>query len=363
MHQSQRWTQMTLIKDRKADHINICLNEKTEPGYSYWNDVRLIHEALPEVDMDEMDTSCDVLGSRLEFPLIVTAITGGFEGATAINSNIAEACAELGIGMGVGSERAGIDGVDTESYEVVKDYDVPLVIGNIGAPQLVRQSGKREYTAEDAARAMELVGADRMAIHLNFLQEVVQPEGDTNARGCLDAIREIARKCPVIVKETGAGMSRDTAIRLRGIGVEAVDISGMGGTSFSAVEMYRARSSGDDVRSGIGATFFDWGIPAPASVLETRDVMPTIASGGIRTGLDIARSIALGAVCAGAANAVLAEAVISADAVKKKLITIREELKAAMLLTGSSNIGDLSGKRYIIMGETGEWIRGMEKWM
>lgn len=354
---------MTHIKDRKAEHINICLNELTEPSYNYWNDVKLIHEALPEIDMDEIDTSCDVLGSRLDFPFIVTAITGGFPGATKINENIAKACSELNIGMGVGSQRAGIDGVDTESYEIIKNYDVPLLIGNVGAPQLVQQKKKRAYGIEDVQRARDLIDADYVAIHLNFLQEIVQPEGDTNARGCLDAIKEIARECPIIAKETGAGVSSSTVERLSSAGVRAIDVAGMGGTSFSAVELYRARNAGDEIRTSVGKTFFDWGIPTPVALMSAGNKLPLIASGGIRTGLDVARSICLGGMCAGSANLILAEATQSADAVKNKLITIREELKAAMLLTGSKDIETLSKQRYIVLGETEKWMRGMEKWM
>ena len=350
---------MTQIKGRKADHINICLNERIEPGYNYWNDVRLLHNALPEVDLDEIDTSCNVLGKELSFPFIVTAITGGFEGAKRINANIAEACADLGIGMGVGSERAGIDGVDTESYSVIKDYGVPLVIGNVGAPQLIPQKGKRAYGVDDVCKARELIDADYVAIHLNFLQEVVQPEGDTNARGCYDAIRTVARECPVIVKETGAGFMPETLTKLYAVGVKAIDLAGMGGTSFSAVELYRARNANDSIRARVGETFFDWGIPTPVSLITADKRVPIIASGGVRTGLDVARAIALGAVCAGAANLVLEEATQSADAVKEKLITIREELKAAMLLTGSPDIKALSGARHVVLGETEKWIRGM----
>ena len=350
---------MTQIKGRKADHINISLKETIEPEYDYWNDIRLMHEALPEVDLDEIDTSCNVLGKDLKFPFIVTAITGGFEGAKRINANIAEACAELGIGMGVGSERAGIDGVDTESYAIIKDYDVPLVIGNVGAPQLVPQKNKRAYGVEDVRKAMDLIDADCVAIHLNFLQEVVQPEGDTNARGCYDAIRGIAKEVPIIAKETGAGFMPETLQRLFAVGVRAVDLAGMGGTSFSAVELYRARKAGDDIRARLGETFFDWGIPTTVSLIASDRKYPVIASGGVRTGLDVARAISMGAMCAGAANLVLKEATESADAVKRKLTIIREELKAAMLLTGSPDIETLSGKRYVVLGKTGEWIRGM----
>ena len=130
---------MIPINERKADHIRICVEERIAPGYCYWDDIKFIHNALPEINADDIDMSCTLFGKKLDFPLIVTAITGGFEGAVKINSNIAEACAELGIGMGVGSERAGINGVSPESYSIIKEFDVPLVIGNVGAPQLVNQ--------------------------------------------------------------------------------------------------------------------------------------------------------------------------------------------------------------------------------
>ncbi len=354
---------MTQIKERKADHINICLNEKIEPGYNYWNDVKLIHNALPEIDIDDVDTTCSILGRKLDFPLIVTAITGGFSGAKKINSNIAKACSELNIGMGVGSERAGIDDVDTESYAVIKDYDVPLVIGNVGAPQLIKQKNKRAYGYEDIRKAQELIDADYVAIHLNYLQEIVQPEGDTMAKGCYDAIRTAARECPLIVKETGAGIDNDTIRKLSGIGIHAIDVAGMGGTSFSAVELYRARDSKDDIRSNLGELYFDWGIPTPVVLGTVKTSLPLISSGGIRSGLDVARSIVMGASCAGTANGILAEATESAEAVKKKLITIREEFRAAMFLTGSATVKELSNKKYITIGKTSEWIRGMKEWM
>jgi isopentenyl-diphosphate delta-isomerase len=348
---------MTKMKERKADHIDIVLNRKVTPGYCYWDDIRLVHEALPEIDPDDIDMSARVLGKKLDFPFIVTAITGGFPGARKINGNIAEACADLGIGMGVGSQRAAIEKVDTESYAVVKDHDIPLVIGNVGAPQLVAQKGKKRFTHDDIVSAGELIGADAMAVHLNFLQEIVQPEGDVNSKGCYESIRSIARDIPVIVKETGAGISRATAERLKGTGIKAIDIAGMGGTSFSAVELYRAESAGDTIRTSLGSTFFDWGIPAPVSTVEANVGLPIIASGGIATGLHAACAIALGACCAGAANLVLKEATESADAVKKKLIIIREELRAAMFLTGSSDLKGLAGCGRIVTGKTKEWLQ------
>ncbi|MGI5964294.1 MAG: type 2 isopentenyl-diphosphate Delta-isomerase [Candidatus Methanomethylophilaceae archaeon] len=351
---------MKLIKDRKADHINISLEERIAPGYCYWDDVRLIHNALPEIDAEEIDTGIELFGKKLSFPLIVTAITGGFPGAKKINSNIAEACAELGIGMGIGSERAGVRGVEPESYSVIKEFDVPLVIGNIGAPQLIPQHGKDPFSRDDVKKAFDLIDADLVAVHLNYLQEVVQPEGDTNAKGCLSAIRGLASEFPIIVKETGAGISRDVAARLKGIGIKGMDIAGMGGTSFAGVEMYRAAEANDEVRTYMGETFFDWGIPAPVSLAEAKCGLPLIASGGILDGTHVAASVAMGASCAGVANAILREAAESADAVKRKLTVIREELRAAMLLTGSSDIKQLSRARFVVLGETRQWMESLE---
>ncbi len=345
------------IRNRKADHINICKNERIAPGYCYWDDVRLFHNALPEIGMDDIDTTCWLFGKKLDFPLIVTAITGGFPGATEINANIAEACAELGIGMGIGSERAGVTDVCPESYSVIKDYDVPLVIGNVGAPQLVEQRSGKRFTHEMVGQAKDLIDADVVAIHLNFLQEVVQPEGDTNGAGVRDAIRSLAREYPIMVKETGAGISKDVADRLKGIGILGLDVAGMGGTSFSAVELYRAMEAQDDIRTNMGETFFDWGIPTPVSVVDTKGCgLPIIASGGILDGTHVAAAISLGATCGGVANAILREATESAEAVKNKLMIIREELRAAMLLTGSKDLKALSKTRHVILGETRQWI-------
>ena len=347
---------MAKIEGRKADHINICLEQKVSPDYRYWDDIKLIHEALPEVDYDEIDTTAYVLGKKLEFPFIVTAITGGFEGAKKINANIAEACAELGVGMGVGSERAAIEGVDKESYSIIKDYDVPLVIGNIGAPQLIDQKNKRRFTAEDVAVARDIIDADYMAVHLNYLQESIQPEGDMRSRGCYDAIRSLAREFPLIVKETGAGMSPSTISRLSNIGIEAIDIGGAGGTSFSAIEMYRAGNENNGLKQELGYTFFDWGIPAPVSLMAAETDIPLIASGGILTGLDIAKSIALGAVAGGGAYVILHEAVESAEAVKNVLELMLEEFKTAMMLTGSRNVEELANADYVVLGETRQWM-------
>lgn len=349
---------MGKIKGRKNDHIRITLKENVNPGYYYWDDVKLVHEALPEVDYDDIDTTADVLGKKLDFPFIVTAITGGFEGAKKINKNIAKACSDLGIGMGIGSQRAAIEGVEKESFEIIKDYDLPLVIGNIGAAQLIDQKKKKGVTTKDLDAMIEMIDANYLAIHLNFMQELIQPEGDTKSKGCYDKIREYARSYPLIAKETGAGISGLTAKKLYDVGVKAIDISGMGGTSFSAIEMYRALETNDIMKTELGATFFDWGIPSTVSLLCTESNIPTIASGGINTGLDVAKSIAMGAMCAGGANVVLRSAMESADAVKEVLTVMKEELKTAMMLTGSANVKELSKQEYVLLGETKQWMDG-----
>lgn len=347
---------MKQIEKRKSDHIEIALEEQVCCGYRYWDDVKLTHCALPEVDMSEIDTSCRLFGKKLAFPLIVTAITGGYSKAEKINKNLAEACQKLQIGMGVGSERAAVEnGVDA-SYSVLKDYDVPLMIGNVGAPQLIKQNRKKAFSVDQVEQAMDMIDADVMAIHLNFLQEVAQPEGDTNSKGCLDAIRTVARKVPSIVKETGAGISREVAVKLKGSGIIGMDISGAGGTSFSSVERFRAERAGDMRCAAIGRLFSDWGIPAPASVLQANVGLPIIASGGVEDGLQVAKALALGAKCGGIARGVLKEAMISPKAVEDKLILIREELRAAMFLTGSANVASLSSKDCIVTGKTAEWI-------
>ncbi len=344
------------MRGRKADHIRICAEEKISPDHRYWDDIKLIHEALPELDYDDIDTSTVFLGRKLELPFMVTAITGGFPGATRINANLAEACSRMGVGMGVGSQRAALEGIDVESYTVILDYDVPLRVGNLGAPQLIAQPGKDPFTMEDMEQAIEMIDAHVLAIHLNYLQELVQPEGDKRALGCRDCIREAARRLPVMIKETGAGISASTANRLKGIGVRAIDVAGMGGTSFSAVEMYRAADAQDSIRERIGKTFFDWGIPAPASVRMAQVGLPLVASGGIEDGLQAAKAIVLGADLAGMAGTLLKEAMESADAVEARLQEMAEELKVAMMLTGSKDLKQLSRVEPIITGPTRDWM-------
>lgn len=351
---------MKQIERRKADHIEVSAERDVSSGPNYWDEVRLIHSSLPEVDLDEVDTSARLFRKKLSFPLVVTAITGGYPKAKAINRNIAQACAELQVGMGVGSQRAGLEHGDDGSYRIMKEFDIPLRIGNIGAPQLIGQKGRSAFDRDAIQAAMGMVDADLVAIHLNFLQEIVQPEGDTKAEGCLEAVRSAAREFPVIAKETGAGVSRDVAKRLMGIGVRGIDVSGTGGTSFSAVEKYRAERAGDARCASLGATFRDWGIPAPVSTIWANVGMPVIASGGIADGLQVAKGIALGASAGGMARGVLRAALDSPEAVTERLRTVRDEFAAAMFLTGSRDVAELGKKRYVLTGETREWVEQLD---
>src|SRR5438034_1260766 len=344
-------------EQRRAEHVNIILNENVSAEYNYWNDIRLVHNALPEIDLDDIDLGVKFFGKRLRAPLIISSMTGGFGMGREINSNLAKAAAEVGVAMGVGSQRAALEKPDLiPTYAVVKDHGVPLIFANLGAPQLVPQEGKRAYGLADAKKAVDMIHADALIVHLNFLQEVVQPEGDRRAKGCLAAIRSLAATFPVMAKETGAGISRETATLLKQAGVQAIDVGGLGGTSFSAVEHYRARKEASTLKERLGATFWNWGIPTPASIRLADVGLPLVATGGIRSGLDAAKGIALGATMAGMAKPMLEAAKVSADAVVTELRAVIEELKAAMFLTGSTSIEQLQDRRVIVSPPTATWL-------
>ena len=239
---------------RKIEHLKICVassveSRKVSAGFE---DVTLIHRALPELDMNKLDLSVELLGKRLQAPFLIASITGGHPDTIPVNAALAAAAEELGVGIGVGSQRAAIDDhLQEESFRVVRDKAPnAFVYGNIGAAQI------REYGIEGIEKLVEMIDADALAIHLNFLQEAIQPEGDKDATGCLDTIKEICSdlRTPVIVKETGAGISREDALLLQKAGVSAIDVGGVGGTSWAGVEVYRARESGDSTSEHLGRT-------------------------------------------------------------------------------------------------------------
>jgi isopentenyl-diphosphate delta-isomerase len=283
-------------------------------------------------------------------------MTGGHPNATSINQHIAEAVDDLGIAMGVGSQRAAIeDPLLSESFTITRESaPKAFLIGNIGAPQLALG-----YSIKEAQAAIDMIDANALAVHFNAAQEAVQPEGDTTFNGVLRALNALVPKIsvPIIAKETGAGMSYRTASILEKTGVQALDIAGLGGTSWPAVEIERAKT-GDVQKATLGRWFTDWGVPTAASTYEAGQAVkiPVIASGGIRTGIDIAKSIALGAHLAGVALPILAPATVSAKAVKEYIETLILGLKAAMFLVGAANLEELSKAPLVIGGDTRNWL-------
>lgn len=348
------------MTERKRDHVDIVLGKEVRPRHNHWDDVQFLHQALPEVDLDEIDTSVTLFGKRLKAPLVISSMTGGFSDAVKINDHLARGATQVGVGMGVGSQRPVLQGqASEESWTVVRKHQAPLMIANIGAPQLVRQERREPLGLDDARKALDMVRGDILAIHLNYTQEIVQPEGDRRARGVLRAIRSVAKEVPVLGKETGAGISREVALQLKDAGVKGIDIGGLGGTSFSAVEYYRAQKEGMKQKERLGQAFWEWGIPSPVSVQLAQVGLPVIATGGVRNGLDVARAIALGASAAGMASQMLRAAEISPEAVVGELEAVIAELKAVMFLTGCRNVGELQKRQTILLGPTREWAEGL----
>ncbi len=345
-----------MIEKRKEEHINICATKQVQAKYNYWEDLILIHQALPELNMPEIDLEISLFNKKLQAPIIISGITGGYSKAKKINSNLASAASELQIGLGLGSQRPMLERSKyIDSYKVVKDFDVPLVIGNLGAPQLVSQNKKdKPLTLANCKSAMEAIGADILAIHMNFVQEIIQPEGDVNAYGCLDRIKELASELPILAKETGAGISKQMAIDLKSAGVKGIDVGGVSGTSFAAVETYRGKAIGDVTRVKLGKLFWDWGIPTPVSLFEANVGLPLIGTGGIWSGLDAAKALCLGASAAGMARRLLEPAMKSTKAVIGELEQIIEELRCALFLMGTKNASEVKRKQVIITGRTKE---------
>ena len=278
-------------------------------------------------------------------------MTGGTEIATQINASIAEAVEKLGLGMGVGSQRAAIEDRKLEKTYAIARKKAPnaFLIANIGGVQLVRGYGIKEVK-----KVVEMIDADAVVVHLNALQEAVQPEGQTNFNGLLAKIGEIASALdtPVIVKETGAGICAEDAKALEAAGVKAIDVGGVGGTSFAAVEYYRGKNS-------LGEAFWDWGIPTAISVIETTQSvkLPVVASGGVRSGLDIAKALALNANLASVSQPVLEAAVKSSVETENLLSFLIEELRNVMFLVGAKNIDCLAKVPLVISGATAEWLK------
>ena len=341
-----------VVQRRKQDHLRPFRDGQGVPGQgSTWLEyVRLIHRALPELSLDEIDTTIDFAGHRFAVPFFVTGMTGGAREARDINRDIARVADRMGVGFGLGSQRAMLEDPRLcDTYEVRDVAPGVFLAGNIGGTQLVR-------TSLDRIRAMlKQVQADALCVHLNPAQEMLQREGDRDFGGICSAIEATVRDLglPVIVKEVGAGISREVAMRLREIGVRHVDVAGAGGTSWVGVELLRSGET-DDLEKG---AFLDWGIPTAAALSDIEDAgFDLVASGGIRTGLDAARAIALGASLVGVASPLIQAWFREGEGgVERVLRGMVEGLKTAMVLTGARCIAELKAVPRVITGPLLEW--------
>jgi isopentenyl-diphosphate Delta-isomerase len=346
------------IGERKTDHLALCATG--EVGFrarsTLFEGVRLVHEALPDMALADVDTTTTVLKKTLKAPLVIASMTGGTEEAGRINRELAEIAEERGYAFGLGSQRAmHVRPTSGETYRVRQAAPTALVLGNLGVVQA------REMTTSDVRRLVEGVGADALIVHLNPAMELVQPGGDRDFGRGLETIARLTRELgvAVVVKETGCGLSPAVGRRLLAAGVRHVDVSGAGGTSWVGVETKRAEDAGDAQARALGEALWDWGIPTAASValLGPLGFETIIATGGVASGLDVAKAIALGASAAGVARPVLrALQTQGRNAAVSLLASIEAELRAVMLLTGSRTLADLRNSPRVLTGELRDWI-------
>lgn len=341
------------IEQRKADHLDLCATDEVafRKRTTLLECVRLVHQSLPETSYASIDTRVRLLGKELRAPLLIAAMTGGHERAAEINQELASIADELGLAFGLGSQRAMQKRPETSwTYKVRKRAPNVLLLGNVGVVQV------RDMSTAAVAGILDEVGADALCVHMNPAMELIQPGGDRDFSGGLQTFQRLWAELdvPVIAKETGNGISREVAAKLRATGIRHADTSGAGGTSWVGVETLRA----DDEARELGEALWDWGIPTAASVQYCVDAgLTTIATGGIRSGMDVARALALGASCAGIARNVY-QAFIEggADGARAFLQQVERELRSVMLLCGASTIEELQGAPKVITGELRDWL-------
>ncbi|WP_309492937.1 type 2 isopentenyl-diphosphate Delta-isomerase [Candidatus Hecatella orcuttiae] len=346
--------------ERKTDHIRICLTENVQARTTTTGleDVHLIHDAAPEARLEDVDTAVQFFGHKLSSPILISAMTGGTREAAKINASLAEAAEKTGVAMGVGSQRVALeDPSKAYSFQIARQKAPhAFLIANLGCAQLAK-----DYGVNEALKAVDMIEADALALHLNPLHEAVQPEGQTDFRRVLKKIKELSQSIdiPIIAKETGAGISAETALKLKESGVRGIEIGGAGGTSWAAVEYHRARKMKNIRHQRLGQAFWDWGIPTVVSLVEVRKAtdLTVIATGGVRTGMDIAKTLALGAQCSGIARPFLKLAVKGSERVVQELNLLTAELKIAIFLVGGKSVMDLAMKPLVVTGKTAEWLR------
>ncbi|MFZ5918066.1 MAG: type 2 isopentenyl-diphosphate Delta-isomerase [Chloroflexota bacterium] len=335
------------IEERKADHLRLNLesNVQFDEVTTGLENFRFVHQALPEIDLDTVDLSTTFLGKQLCYPFLISSMTGGAGDALRINLNLARAAQACGIAMGVGSQRAAVEDWSlAETFQVRPAAPDILLLANLGAVQL-----NYGYTVEQCRLAVDMLQADALILHLNPLQEALQPEGDSNFTGLLHKIESVCRvlEAPVVVKEIGAGLSGRVVRQLVDAGVAAVDVAGAGGTSWSRVEMHRART---ERARRVAAQFIDWGLPTAEAIQQARQAapeIPIVASGGIYTGLEAAKAIALGADMAAMARPFLQAAVVSAAAVEEVIQELAQTLRVAMFCIGAADLAALKGTPHL----------------
>jgi isopentenyl-diphosphate Delta-isomerase len=344
---------MADISQRKDDHLDLATSG--DVGFRHTTTllecVRFVHDALPELSVSELDTSVEVMGKRLRAPILIAAMTGGSDRAERINKELASIAEERGYAFGLGSQRAMHRHPTKRGTYAVRDVaPSTLLLGNLGIVQAAQMSN------EEISLLVQGVGADALCIHLNPAMELVQDEGDRDFRGGLDTLKRVLDLgLRVVVKETGCGLSSSVAERVRQLGIEHVDVSGAGGTSWVAVETHRASSA----RRPLGEAFWEWGIPTAASVAlcAPHGFRTIFATGGIGSGLDIARAVALGASAGGIARRALQA--LEAGGREGALAffdQVEAELRATMLLTGSRNLAALAKAPRLLRGELREWL-------
>lgn len=329
------------IEDRKTEHIRINLDKdvqfpRLKTGFERY---RFLHQALPELNLSDVDSTVRLFGKTLTAPILISSMTGGTDLAMRLNVNLAEAAQANGVALGVGSQRAAIKNEDLDyTYHVRQVAPDILLFGNIGAVQF-----NYGYGVDECRRAVDMIEADALILHFNVLQEAVQPEGDTDFSGLIAKVDEVCRllEVPVIAKEVGWGFSEQNVRDLANAGVAAIDVAGSGGTSWSEVEYHRAPTA---FHAQVAAAFADWGIPTTDAIqyaVRGAPHLPIIASGGLRDGIDIAKSIALGALIGGMAGPFLKAADESAEAVDELIRILTTQFRVAMLSSGSRTIHDL----------------------
>ncbi|MBF2067995.1 MAG: type 2 isopentenyl-diphosphate Delta-isomerase [Calothrix sp. C42_A2020_038] len=328
-------------QSRKADHIRICLEEDvqfraTTNGFEKY---RFTHCCLPEIDCDEIDISQKFLGKTLNAPLLISSMTGGTEQAGVINRRLAEVAQNYKIAMGVGSQRVAVEKPQvSETFAIRKYAPDALLFANLGAVQL-----NYKYGLDQCLQIVDMLEADALILHLNPLQEFIQPHGDKNFKGLLDKINLLCSrlKVPVIAKEVGNGISNKMAQKLIAAGIKAIDVAGAGGTSWAKVEAERAETA---IQRRLGKTFADWGLPTAECITSIREVtpdLPLIASGGLRDGLDVAKAIALGANIAGLAMPFLRAAADSEASVYDLALVLITEITTVLFCTGNKTLAQL----------------------